>query len=55
MNSYAIHKVCAMVCMIGAAVVNYYMGVGNSLYMMLLAIYFQLCAMEYAEEEQVQA
>lgn len=46
-----------MLCMFFAGIVNYYLGVGNSLFMMLLAIYFQLCAMEMrdAEKEQVQA
>jgi hypothetical protein len=34
-----------MLCMFFAGIVNYYLGVGNSLFMMLLAIYFQLCAM----------
>jgi hypothetical protein len=43
--------------MLSAAIVNFYLGVGNSLYLLLLAIYFQLNAMEsrYAEKEQVQA
>jgi hypothetical protein len=43
--------------MLGGAIVNHYLGVGNSLYMLLLAIYFQLNAMEArnAEKEQVQA
>lgn len=57
MNAYAVYKLCAIFCMLGGAIVNYYMGVGNSLYMLLLALYFQLNAMEarYAEKEQVQA
>jgi hypothetical protein len=56
-NAYAVYKLCAIFCMLGGAIVNYYMGVGNSLYMLLLALYFQLNAMEarYAEKEQVQA
>lgn len=57
MTAYAIYKLCAILCMLSAAIVNFYLGVGNSLYLLLLAIYFQLNAMEsrYAEKEQVQA
>lgn len=51
MTTYAIYKLLAVLCMVGAAVVNHYLGVGNSLYMLLLAIYFQLNAMEYAEKK----
>jgi hypothetical protein len=54
-NSYTIHKVIAMLCMLLAGLTNYFIGVGNSLFLMLMAIYFQLCAMEYEKKEQVQA
>jgi hypothetical protein len=54
-SSYHVHKIAAMVSMLLAGLANYYIGVGNSLFFLLLAIYFQLNAMEYAEKEQVQA
>lgn len=46
MSSYHIQKLAAMFCMLFAGIANYYIGVGNSLFLMLMAIYFQLCAME---------
>jgi hypothetical protein len=54
-NPYNFYKIAAISCVALAGLVNVFLGVGNSLFMMLAAIYFQLCAMEYAEKEQVQA
>ena len=55
MKTYDYYKLAALVCFMLAALVNFFLGVGNSLYLMLGAIYFQLNAMEYAKKEQVQA
>jgi hypothetical protein len=51
MSTYHIHKGAAVACFVLAGLVNLFIGVGNSLFLMLAAIYFQLNAMEYAQEK----
>lgn len=49
MNTYALYKIAAVAAVVFAGLANFYIGVGNSLFLLLMAIYFQLNAMEYAE------
>jgi len=51
MSTYALYKVAAVACVVLAGLANFYIGVGNSLFLMLMALYFQLNAMEYAEKK----
>ena len=51
MSTYHIHKFAAIACCILAGLANFFLGVGNSLFLMLAAIYFQLNAIEYAEKK----
>jgi hypothetical protein len=51
MSTYNIHKGAAVACFVLAGLVNFFIGVGNSLFLMLTAIYFQLNAIEYAEKK----
>lgn len=51
MSTYNIYKLAAVVCVVFAGLANFFLGVGNSLFLMLAAVYFQLNAMEYAEKK----
>jgi len=50
-STYGIHKLAAVVSFVLAGLANHFLGVGNSLFFMLAAIYFQLNAMEYAQKK----